>query len=115
MSRAYFGEEDKLVYSPYPKWTMKECDKIARIMNLEKDYPINCVSRIGSDRKWHDAWQVQREDVGRIIEQCFRQRLVVEVQAEGKGKASINFVYDYAGATIIQAVGRFQKNNRGDD
>lgn len=115
MTRAYFCEEDKMAYSPYPKWSWAECDKIARIMNLEKDYPINCVSRIGSDRKWHDAWQVQRADVGRLIEQCFRQRLVVEVQAEGKNKASINFVYDYAGATIIEAVRRFQKNKREGD
>lgn len=113
MSRAYFTEDDKRAYSPYPKWTGDECGKIQLILD-EKGYGVFCCMRVGCDRKYHDAWQVNREDVPQLVEQLFRQRLVAEVQAEGHGKASINFVYDYSASTIINAVMRFQKNRKGD-
>ena len=45
-----------------------------------------------------------REDVPRLIEELFRQRLVVEVQAEGGGKAAISFVYDYHVDSILSAI-----------
>lgn len=108
-SRPYFTEEKKLAYSPFPKWTWKESNTIRRILH-NKGYFINIVSRIGCDRKSHDAWQVQRKDIPRLVEQLFRQRIVVEVQAEGRYDASINFVYDYSASQIIEAVTRFQKN-----
>jgi len=112
MTEPYYTEDSKMAYSPYPKWTLSECELIHRILS-DKGYPVNCVSRVGCDRKYHDAWQVQRDDMPRLIEQLFRQRITVEVQAEGHGKASINFCYDYSAETIIGAVKRFQKNNRG--
>lgn len=110
MSRAYFTEDAKMAYSPFPAWTIGECIEMENILR-EKGYYVQCgVLRVGCDRKFHDAWQVQREDVPRLIEQLFRQRIVVEVQAEGHGKASINFVYDYAASSILEAVGKFWKN-----
>ena len=109
-SQAYLTEDAKMYISKFPKWTFDECCIIQEIL-LEKGYPMNCVSRVGCDRKYHDAWMVERKDIPRLVEQLFRQRIVVEVQAEGHGKASINFVYDYAAESIIEAVGRFQKNN----
>lgn len=112
MSRSYFTEDAKMASSPFPKWTFEECCKIGSILH-EKGYYVNIVSRVGCDRKYHDAWQVERKDMPRLIEQLFRQRITVEVQAEGQGKASINFVYDYNAQTIIGAVGRFQRNKRG--
>lgn len=117
MSRPYLTEEAKMALSPFPKWTWKESNTISRILH-NKGYYINVVSRVGSDRKWHDAWLCQRKDIPRIIEQLFRQRIVVEVQAEGHGEASINFVYDYPAEQIIEAVTRFQLNKvelYGDD
>ena len=108
MSRSYFTEDQKMVSSPYPKWTWEEQDKIREIL-LEKGYIVNIVTRVGCDRKPHDAWHVQREDIPQLIEQLFRQRITVEVQAEGGYKASINFCYDYAAGTIIDVVSRFQK------
>ena len=114
MTEPYPTENQKLAASPWPKWTWDECMLIHEIL-LEKGYIVNCVSRMGCDRKYHDAWQVEREDVPRLVEQLFRQRLVVEIQAEGHGKASMNFVYDYHADTIIAAVGRFWKNKKGDD
>ena len=113
MSRSYFTEDAKMYTSPFPKWTFEECTLIEEML-LDKGYYMNCVSRVGCDRKYHDAWQVKREDVPRLIEQLFRQRITVEVQSEGHGKASINFVYDYAAETIIDAIGRFWKNNKGE-
>lgn len=113
MSRSYFTEDAKMFKAPVKAWTIDECYQIHEILS-SKGYFANCVSRVGCDRKYHDALQVEREDVPRLIEQCFRQRLVAEYQAEGKGKASVIFVYDYAAETIIDAVSRFQKNNRGD-
>lgn len=109
MSRSYFTENAKLGKSPWPKWDIGECELMHNLM-LDKGYFINCVSRVGCDRKYHDAWQVQRKDVPRLVEQLFRQRIVVEVQAEGHGKASINFVYDYKASDIIDAISRFWKN-----
>ena len=114
MSRSYFTEDQKLVKFHFPKWTFDECYTIRDIL-YDKGYFINCVSRVACDGKTHDAWQVQREDVPQLIEQLFRQRLVVEVQAEGGYKAGIIFGYDYAAETIIGAVKRFQKNKRSDD
>ena len=111
MSEPYLTEEAKMANSPWEKWTFDECYKIREIL-YDKGYFINCVSRIGCDRKYHDAWQVQREDVPRLVEQLFRQRLVAEFQAEGHGLASINFCYDYHADTIISAVKRFQKNKK---
>lgn len=110
---AYFTEDQKMYTSNFPKWNLDECYTIREIL-YDKGYFINCVSRVGCDRKYHDAWQVERKDVPRLVEQLFRQRLTVEVQAEGHGLASINFVYDYHASTIIAAVKRFQKNNRED-
>lgn len=111
MSEPYFTEDQKLVKYNFPKWTLSECISIHNILR-EKGYDINCVSRMGCDGKYHDAWQVERADVPRLIEQLFRQRLTVEVQAEGHGKASINFVYDYSAETILCAIHRFWKNNK---
>lgn len=112
MSRSYFTENQKLVKYNFPKWTMAECETIMGIL-YNKGYFVNCVSRIACDRNYHDAWQVPREDIPQLIEQLFRQRIVVEVQAEGSYKASIIFGYDYAAETIIDAVRRFQKNKEG--
>jgi len=109
MSRAYSTEDEKLVYSPFPKWTLEEQKTIERILR-EKGYLVTCVTRVGCDRRWHDSWQVIRQEVPQLIEELFRQRLVVEVQAEGQYKASINFCYDYHADTVISAVHRFRKN-----
>lgn len=111
MTESYFTEDQKMYVSNFPKWTFDECYLMQEILE-KKGYPMNCVSRVGCDRRWHDAWQVQRDDVPRLVEQLFRQRLVVEVQAEGHGKASINFVYDYHADTIIAAVKRFWRNKK---
>lgn len=107
MSRSYLTEDAKLVKMTFPKWTFEECSIIQQTL-YTKGYFTNCVSRIGCDGKYHDALQVEREDVPQLVEQLFRQRLVAEFQAEGHGKASINFVYDYSAETIIDAVRRFQ-------
>ena len=109
MSEPYFTEDAKMANSPYPDWTFEECETIHNIL-LEKGYVMNCVQRCAADKIYHDAWQVQREDVPRLIEQLFRQRFVVEVQAEGHGKAAITFPYGYSGESVISAVSRFQKN-----
>lgn len=115
MSRAYFTENQKLIDSPWPKWTMDECMEMQEIL-LEKGYYVECgVMRIGCDKKFHDSWRVERHDLPRLVEQLFRRRFTVEVQAEGSGKASINFVYDYHAQEVISAVKKFWKNNNEGD
>lgn len=110
MSRSYFTEDQKLFRpSTVPKWSWDEQDVIRDVL-WSKGYFCNIVTRIGCDRKSHDAIQVQREDIPQLVEELFRQRLVFELQAEGKYKASINFCYDYYASTIIDAVSRFRKN-----
>jgi len=112
MTEPYFTENHKMYkFKERPRWTHKEQTRIQETL-IGKGYLVNMVSRVGCDRKWHDAWQVYRADVPQLVEELFRQRLVVEVQAEGKGMASINFVYDYFGDTVVDAVGRFRKNKR---
>ena len=110
MAADYFTEDQKMAYSPWPQWTADECAEIQNILN-EKGYWMNCVYRVGCDRKYHDAWQVNRADVPRLIEQLFRHRFAVEVQAEGKGMASINFCYDYHADDVIRACEKFWKND----
>lgn len=110
MGRSYFTEDAKFVDAKFPKWNIDECLTMEKILN-EKNYPVSCgVMRVGCDRKYHDAWQVERKDIPRLVEQLFRQRIVVEVQAEGHGKASINFIYDYSADHIIDVVSKFWKN-----
>ena len=111
MTRSYFTEDAKMFKASTPRWSLQDCETIHKLLT-EKGYITNCVSRVGCDRKYHDALQVQRTDIPFLIEQCFRQRLVVEVQAEGHGKASINFVYDYDAVTIIDAIQRFQRRKQ---
>ena len=113
MGRSYFDETAKMYHSPFPKWSMDACMSMHNVL-LEKGYSVSCVYRVGCDRRYHDAWLVKRADIPRLVEQLFRQRIVVEVQAEGHGKASINFVYDYSEAQICDAVERFWKNNNPD-
>ena len=113
MSKAipgYFTEDQKLVkLSKRKAWTMEQCITIHQIL-ASKGYLANCVNRIGADMKWHDAIQVEREDVPILIEMCFRQRFHVEAQAEGKGKAALIFVYDQHAEDIINGLRRFWKN-----
>lgn len=109
MSRSYFTEDSKMIYTPYPKWSSDACMLMKELL-WDKGYHVNIVARVGCDRKYHDAWQVFRGDIPRLIEQLFRQRIVVEVQAEGQGMASINFVYDYGENHILECIGKFQKN-----
>lgn len=112
MTADYFTEDQKLLRPKRVPWTMNECSRMSKIAK-DKGYQINVVSRFGCDRQAHDAWHVPRKDVPRIIEQLFRQRIPAEVQAEGHGKASVIFVYDHYGSSIINALNRFQKN-KGD-
>lgn len=112
MSRAYFTEDAKMYRSSFPAWSVEDCLTMSEILD-EKGYSVTCgVLRVGCDRKYHDSWEVKREDIPRLIEELFRQRIVVEVQAEGHGKASINFCYDYHADTIIDAVSRFRRNRK---
>jgi len=110
MTESYYTEDKKLAKFEVPRWSFDECMTMQEIL-MEKGYLVNCVSRIGCDRNYHDAWHVYRADVGRLVEELFKRRIAVEVQAEGKGMASINFVYDYSAQQIISAVKKFWKNN----
>lgn len=111
MTRAYFTENEKMYTPKFPAWSMDAKLHIEEILQ-DKGYPVSVVARVGCDRKYHDAWQVEREDIPRLVEQLFRQRIAVEVQAEGHGKASINFVYDYSESQILAAVSRFRRNRK---
>ena len=109
MTEPYFTEDQKLLKPKREAWNMNDQQNMSEIAK-DKGYQINIVSRFGCDRKAHDAWHVPRADVGRLIEQLFRQRIPVEVQAEGHHKASIIFVYDHRAETILSALSNFQKN-----
>ena len=112
MSRSYFTEDAKLVRFKSPAWTADECYQMTENLD-KKGYSIVAgVQRIGCDGKFHDSWLVWREDIPRLIEQLFRQRIVVEVQAEGHGKASINFCYDYPASQILDAIAHFWRNKK---
>ncbi len=114
MSRSYFSQDQKLVsLTNQEPWSIDDCYCITDIL-YGKGYFVNCVSRIGADKKWHDSWHIKREDAPKLVEQLFRQRLVAEFEAEGHDMAAVIFSYDYPAETIISAVKRFQKNNRGD-
>ena len=113
MTEPYYTEDQKM-YKPakVPSWSWEACNQIKDIL-YKKGYLVNTVSRVGCDRKAHHALQVRRENIPQLIEELFRQRMVVEVQAEGKGMASINFVYDYSAESVIDAVKKFRKNKLG--
>lgn len=113
MSKSYFRDYDKRTQFKYPPWTWDENHLMMDILH-EKGYAMTVVARRGCDGQSHDAWLVNRKDIPRLIEQLFRQRISVEVQAEGHGKATIIFVYDYAGGHILQVAKKLWKNNRED-
>ena len=108
MTEPYPTEEQKFAKLKREVWTFEDCDLINKIL-FEKGYGVNCVSRVGADLKSHDALQIKRQDAPQLLEQLFRQRLVAEWQAEGKGKAAIIFSHNYKVETIIAAIKRFQK------
>lgn len=110
MTRSYFTEDQKMYrVADVPKWSFDEQRVIQDILR-DKGFGVNVVARVGCDRKYHDAWHVYRKDVPQLVEELFRQRFTVEVQAEGGGMASINFVYDYSGESVIDGVRRFRRN-----
>lgn len=110
MSKPYLTREEKLALPRYPFWTCEETDEMNHILFKKGYHVIVMTTRLGCDCKEHDAWIVPRRDVGGIIEQLFRQRIAVEVEAEGSMQAAIIFVYDYKAAAILNAVKKFQKN-----
>lgn len=109
MTKAYFTEDQKMVRVVRIPWTWEEQDTIKEILK-EKGYSVKCVSRMGYDKKAHDAWEVNRDDVSQLVEELFRQRIVAEYQAEGHGKAGIIFGHDYHASDIISAVSRFRRS-----
>lgn len=113
MSRAYFNETAKLytITDDSNKWTLEDDFELMTTL-YDKGYENHTCARLGCDRNYHNAILVQRDDIPRLIEQCFRQRLNVEVQAEGHGKASIIFVYDYGPKELLAAVRKFHRNNK---
>ena len=108
MTEPYPTEDQKFAKLKRKEWTFKECDTINKVL-YKKGYGANCVSRVGADLKWHDALQIKRKDAPQLLEQFFRQRIVAEWQAEGRGTAAIIFSHNYMAETIIAAIGRFQK------
>lgn len=112
MTQAYYTEDQKLLKPKRIPWDWDEQDAMRQLLH-DKGYLINIVTRLGCDRQPHDAWEVQRSDIPQLIEQLFRQRIPVEVQPEGHGKASIIFVYDHSGDSVVSAVYRFQRNKGG--
>ena len=102
MSRSYFTEDAKLINSQFPPWSIDAQIEIEKIL-LDKGY-------MGCDRKYHDAWLVERKDIPCIIEELFRQRITVEVQAEGSYLASVNFCYGYSEFQVVDVVKRFRRN-----
>lgn len=113
MGRSYFDETAKMYATRFSSWSLEACMRMSEILE-DKGYSVGNVYRLGCDRRYHDAWIVYRADVPRLVEQLFRQRIVVEVQAEGHGKATINFVYDYDESHILGVVKRFWRNNNPD-
>lgn len=109
MSRPYLTREEKLTLPRYPFWTVDETEKMRKIL-FKKGYPVIVITtRLGCDKEEHDAWIVPRVDVGVFIEQLSRQRLTVEVEAEGSMQSALTFVYDYKGEDVLKAVRRFQR------
>ncbi len=105
--------EEKLTLPSHPFWTVDETKEIERILFKKGYHVIVTTTRLGCDRKEHDAWVVPRMDVGVIVEQLFRQRISVEVEAEGSMQAAIIFVYDYKASDIVKAVKKFHRMKEG--
>lgn len=114
MSKPYMTREDKLALPRYPFWTVDETSAIESILFKKGYHIIVTTTRLGCDCKEHDAWIVPRRDVGVIIEQLFRQRISVEVEAEGSMQAAIIFVYDYKASDILKAVKKFHRMKEGE-
>ena len=109
MSHAYFNEYQKTIQpvKRNPKfWNM---DQIADMESkfYSKGYRfVTCNLRADHNGALHNAWTVPREHVGLLIEFLFKQRIMVETESIGKGKANIIFVCDESASRFKEFIGR---------
>lgn len=97
MSSSYFNEYQKTVQPTVRKPNFWDMDAVCDMENLfyTKGYRyITCNIRRDHNGINHNTWIVPREHIGLLVEFLFRQRIIVEVEAIGKGKANIIFVCD---------------------
>lgn len=115
MTKAYFTEDQKLVQpvgrEPY-YWNLNTMYSLEHAFN-EKGYEVKANLRHDNNGKLHNAFIVERELISFFIEALFQCRIIVEVEAVGKGKANIIFVCDNPLTEIKQVIRRIPKLEGG--
>ncbi|MBQ2653050.1 MAG: hypothetical protein IJF83_05800 [Methanobrevibacter sp.] len=109
MSRPYLTIEDKFIQPHYALWSHEASEKIKSTLMKKGYFIIVPTTRKGYDNKEHNSWVVYRKEIGVILEQLFRQRVNVEVEATGTFEADIIFVSDPHETDMLKIVKRFQK------
>lgn len=95
MTKAYFTEDQKLM-QPIREpnyWNLNTMYALEQAFN-EKGYEVKANLRHDNNGKLHNAFIVDRDLIGIFIEALFQCRIIIEVEAVGKGKANIIFVCD---------------------
>ena len=109
MSKPYLSEEEKLCQPHYPLWSHESTETMRTILHKKNYHVIVPTTRKGYDGREHNSWVIYRKDIPKFIEQCFRQRLNIEVEAIGQFEADIIFVSDPSEEQMLKLVRRFQK------
>ena len=109
MSKPYLSQEEKLSQPHFPLWSHQGSEEMRSILHRKDYHIIVPTTRKGYDGKEHNSWVVYRKDIPKFIEQLFRQRINVEVEAIGQFEADIIFVSDPKESEMIRIVKKFRK------
>lgn len=114
MSKAYFTENQKLLQPVHEPeyWNINTMYSLEETLN-KRGYEVKANLRHDNNGKLHNAFIVDRDLIGIFIEALFQCRIIVEVEAVGRGKANIIFVCDNPLFEIKNAIRRIPKLDGG--
>ena len=114
MSKAYFTEDQKLMQVDQEPsyWNLNTMYSLEERLD-EKGYNVRANLRRDHNGKLHNAFIIDRDFVGIFIEALFQCRIIVEVEAVGRGEANIIFVCDNPLFEIKNVIKRIPKLNGG--
>ena len=108
MSKPYLTDWDKIqinggLQGNNTVWGLQDIESIIAAFE-SKGYNVSCLSRLNSNAVRYDALIINRYDSAIIMEYLFQQRIIVEVEAEGREEVALIFVYCTQAESLIKNI-----------